>query len=193
LSKIRALPHSAPSRLRCSNTAQAPRNLRSFSKWIFYRGDRIWASGAREEPGASVFEKDRTVLKKRRPGVLIIVENLTVPLDRRVWQEACALRDAGYTVSVICPKGGVHKAPYELLEGIHIFRHPLPVEARGPLGYLAEYSIALFFEFVLSVKAHFKVGFDAVQATTTTSIPSSTRPSSDAGTAGIACFTVWSA
>ncbi|MCU0954452.1 MAG: glycosyltransferase family 4 protein [Hyphomicrobium sp.] len=104
------------------------------------------------------------MLQKRRPGVLIIVENLTVPLDRRVWQEACALRDAGYTVSVICPKGGVHKAPYELLEGIHIFRHPLPVEARGPLGYLAEYSIALFYEFVLSVKAHFKVGFDTVQA-----------------------------
>ena len=42
-------------------------------------------------------------LQKR---VLIIVENLTVPLDRRVWQEAQALRDAGYTVSVICPKGG---------------------------------------------------------------------------------------
>ncbi|MGE5267592.1 MAG: glycosyltransferase family 4 protein [Deltaproteobacteria bacterium] len=104
------------------------------------------------------------MLEKRRPGVLIIVENLTVPLDRRVWQEACALRDDGYTVSVICPKGGVHRASYELLEGIHVFRHPLPVEARGPLGYLAEYSIALFYEFVLSVKAHFKVGFDAVQA-----------------------------
>ena len=39
----------------------------------------------------------------KKPGVLIIVENLTVPLDRRVWQEATTLRDAGYTVSVICP------------------------------------------------------------------------------------------
>jgi len=99
-----------------------------------------------------------------RPSILIIVENLTVPLDRRVWQEACALRDAGYTVSVICPKGGRYTAPYERLDGIHVFRHPLPIEARGALGYVAEYGTALFFEFVLSVKAYFKVGFDAVQA-----------------------------
>lgn len=104
------------------------------------------------------------MLGTRRPGILIIVENLTVPLDRRVWQEACALRDAGYTVSVVCPKGGIYTAPYELLDGIHVFRHPLPIEASGPLGYVAEYSTALFFEFVLSVKAYFKVGFDAVQA-----------------------------
>ena len=100
----------------------------------------------------------------RQPGILIIVENLTVPLDRRVWQEACALRDAGYTVSVVCPKGGKYTAPYERLDGIHVFRHPLPIEARGPLGYAVEYSTALFFEFVLSVKAYFKVGFDVVQA-----------------------------
>jgi glycosyltransferase involved in cell wall biosynthesis len=100
----------------------------------------------------------------RQPGILIIVENLTVPLDRRVWQEACALRDAGYTVSVVCPKGGKYTAPYELLDGVHVFRHPLPIEARGALGYVAEYSSALFFEFVLSVKAYFKVGFDVVQA-----------------------------
>ncbi len=99
-----------------------------------------------------------------RPGILIIVENLTVPLDRRVWQEACALRDAGYKVSVICPKGGIHTAPYELLDGVHVFRHPLPIEARGALGYVGEYSTALFFEFVLSIKAYFKVGFDVVQA-----------------------------
>lgn len=100
----------------------------------------------------------------RQPGILIIVENLTVPLDRRVWQEACALRDAGYTVSVVCPKGGKYTQPYELLDGVHVFRHPLPIEARGPLGYAVEYSTALFFEFVLSVKAYFKVGFDVVQA-----------------------------
>ena len=98
------------------------------------------------------------------PRVLIIVENLTVPLDRRVWQEAVTLRDAGYTVSVICPVGGAYRKRYELLEGIHVFRHPLPYEADGPLGYAVEYSTALFWEFVLSVKAHFKVGFDVIQA-----------------------------
>ncbi|MGQ0673555.1 MAG: glycosyltransferase family 4 protein [Hyphomicrobium sp.] len=101
-----------------------------------------------------------------KPGrrVLIIVENLTVPLDRRVWQEAGALRDAGYTVSVVCPKGGKYTARYELLDGIHVFRHPLPYEADGPLGYALEYGWALAWEFALSVKAYCKVGFDCIQA-----------------------------
>ena len=98
------------------------------------------------------------------PGVLIIVENLTVPLDRRVWQEALALRDAGYTVSVVCPKGGKFTAAYERLEDIHVFRHPLPYEANGALGYVLEYGWALAWEFALSIKAYRKVGFDVVQA-----------------------------
>ena len=92
--------------------------------------------------------------------VLIIVENLNVPLDRRVWQEARTLREAGYTVSVICPKGGKYTKAYELLEGIHIFRHPLPFEADGALGYAIEYGSALLWEFALSIKAYFMVGFD---------------------------------
>jgi glycosyltransferase involved in cell wall biosynthesis len=100
----------------------------------------------------------------RGPSVLIIVENLTVPLDRRVWQEATTLRDAGYTVSVICPVGGRHTARYELLDGIHVYRHPLPYEADGALGYAVEYSWALAWEFTLSIKAAWKVGFDAIQA-----------------------------
>ncbi len=97
-------------------------------------------------------------------GVLIIVENLTVPLDRRVWQEATTLRDAGYTVSVVCPKGGKYTAPYEELDGIHVFRHPLPIEADGCVGYAIEYSWALAWEFALAWKAYFKVGFNVIQA-----------------------------
>lgn len=102
--------------------------------------------------------------QEQAPGILIIVENLTVPLDRRVWQEARTLHDAGYRVSVVCPKGGKYTASYEVLEGVHIFRHPLPYEADGALGYALEYSWALAWEFALSVKAYFKVGFDVVQA-----------------------------
>ncbi|MBI1383297.1 MAG: glycosyltransferase [Rhizobiales bacterium] len=95
---------------------------------------------------------------------LIVVENLTLPLDRRVWQEATALRDAGCTVSVICPKGGKYQAAYECLEGIHIFRHPLPLEADGPLGYALEYGSALFWETLPSFKVKRKIGFDVIQA-----------------------------
>lgn len=57
--------------------------------------------------------------------VLIIVENLPLPFDRRVWQEALALRDAGYQVSAICPKARDFSNSYELIDGIHIYRHPL--------------------------------------------------------------------
>jgi glycosyltransferase involved in cell wall biosynthesis len=101
---------------------------------------------------------------RKNQSILIIVENLTMPIDRRVWQEATTLRDAGYTVSVICPKGAQYTKSYEVLDGIHVFRHPLPFEADGALGYALEYSWALFWEFVLSVRVYFKVGFDCIQA-----------------------------
>ncbi|MFO1170355.1 MAG: glycosyltransferase family 4 protein [Hyphomicrobiaceae bacterium] len=96
--------------------------------------------------------------------VLIIVENLTLPLDRRVWQEATTLRDAGYTVSVICPVGGRYRQSYECLDGIHIYRHPLPYEASGALGYALEYSWALLWEIALCWRVMFKTGFDVIQA-----------------------------
>lgn len=97
-------------------------------------------------------------------GVLIIVENLTVPLDRRVWQESLALTRAGYTVSVVCPKGGTYQADYEVREGVHIFRHPLPMEASGIAGYLIEYVWAWVWELKLAIKAYRKIGFKAIQA-----------------------------
>jgi glycosyltransferase involved in cell wall biosynthesis len=94
--------------------------------------------------------------------VLIIVENLPVPFDRRVWQEACTLRDAGALVSIICPKGKEYTKHYEFLDGIHIYRHSLPFEAKGALGFLLEYSAALFHEFRLAVRVYFKHGFDVI-------------------------------
>jgi glycosyltransferase involved in cell wall biosynthesis len=96
--------------------------------------------------------------------VLIIVENLPVPFDRRVWSEATTLRRAGYEVSVICPKGGDFVASYEVIDGIHIYRHELPIEARGAAAYLLEYPVALFWEFVLSIKVAWRTGFDVIHA-----------------------------
>jgi glycosyltransferase involved in cell wall biosynthesis len=96
--------------------------------------------------------------------VLIIVQNLPVPFDRRVWQEATALKANGYEVAVICPVGRGHTARHECLEGIHIYRHPLPIEAKGALGYLLEYASSLFWELVLSLKVLRRHGFDAIHA-----------------------------
>ncbi|MXN66623.1 glycosyltransferase [Stappia sp. GBMRC 2046] len=94
--------------------------------------------------------------------VLIIVENLPVPFDRRVWSEATTLRAAGYTVSVISPTGKGFEAEYEVIDGIHVYRHKLPVDARGAFGYLREYSSALFHEARLAWKVKRERGFHVI-------------------------------
>jgi glycosyltransferase involved in cell wall biosynthesis len=99
---------------------------------------------------------------KRR--VLIIVENLPCPFDRRVWQEARALRADGYEVSIICPKGKGFEKSHEILEGIHVYRHPLPVEADAALGYALEYTLSLAMEFWLSLRVAMTRGFDVIHA-----------------------------
>jgi glycosyltransferase involved in cell wall biosynthesis len=97
------------------------------------------------------------------PACVIVVENLPVPFDRRVWQEAQALRDSGWTVSVICPVSAQYPGRYELLDGIAIYRHPLPFEARGKLAFLFEYLNALFHEGRLLLKVALTRGFDVIQ------------------------------
>lgn len=101
---------------------------------------------------------------KRQRAVLIIVENLPSPFDRRVWQEATTLRDNGYKVSIICPTGKGFESKFEVIDDIHIFRHNLPTEGSGALGYLLEYSAALLWEFWLAWKVYFRRGFDVIHA-----------------------------
>jgi glycosyltransferase involved in cell wall biosynthesis len=99
------------------------------------------------------------------PGkVLIIVENLPVPFDRRVWMESTTLAAAGYAVSVICPMGKGYEKPFEVIDGIHIYRHPLPPEVSSSAGYLREYGAALWHEWRLARKVKKERGFDAIHA-----------------------------
>ena len=95
--------------------------------------------------------------------VLIVVENLPLPFDRRVWQEARTLKAAGAHVSIICPVGKGHEKRHEVIEGIDIHRHTLPLEASGALGFLGEYGAALFWETVLAWKIYFRHRFDVIQ------------------------------
>ena len=75
---------------------------------------------------------------------LILVENLSVPFDRRVWQECTTLRDAGWQVHVICPKGEKQDTEAEVvLDGVSIHRYPLRPATGGPQGYAREYGLAL--------------------------------------------------
>ncbi len=102
-------------------------------------------------------------MPNERPAVCIIVENLPVPIDRRVWQEARTLRDAGYRVAVICPKGSGFQKSRETLEGIEIYRYWL-WEASGPLGYLLEYSWALTAQFLFALRVYVRTRFRVLQA-----------------------------
>ena len=96
--------------------------------------------------------------------VVIIVENLPIPFDRRPWQEACALRDAGYGVSIISPTGINATARFERIDGIDVHRHPLPREGNGFVGYLAEYGVALWWESVLAWRIFRRQRFDVIHA-----------------------------
>ena len=94
--------------------------------------------------------------------VLIIVENLPVPFDTRVWQEATTLAENGYLVSVICPKGKGYDADYEYLKGVHVYRHDLPAEGNGALGYAREYFCALREELRLAKRIYKERGFHVI-------------------------------
>lgn len=100
------------------------------------------------------------VLKGRR--ALFIVENLPVPFDTRPWVEAQALKEVGMEVAIICPRGKGYEKPYECLSGIHIYRHPFPLEAGKAREYIIEYGSALFWEFWYSLKVFLKMGFDVI-------------------------------
>jgi glycosyltransferase involved in cell wall biosynthesis len=94
--------------------------------------------------------------------VLFIVENLPVPFDTRPWLEAQALKEVGLDVAIICPRGKGYEAPYELLKGIHVYRHPFPIEAGRAVEYLLEYGLALFWELVYSLKIFHKMRFEVI-------------------------------
>jgi glycosyltransferase involved in cell wall biosynthesis len=115
--------------------------------------------------GVTLQGDTRSIERVRKYGrVLIIVENLPCPFDRRVWQEARTLAAAGYQVSIICPKAPGFEESFVQIDGIDIHRHRLPAEADGVLGYALEYSVALAMEFWLSLKILFGRGFDVIHA-----------------------------
>ncbi len=97
--------------------------------------------------------------------ILILVENLSVPFDRRVWQECRALTEAGHDVTVICPRGAKRDTePYALIEGVEIHRYALEAATGGPAGYLKEYGTALWQSLRIAHRLDRERPFDVVQA-----------------------------
>ena len=98
----------------------------------------------------------------RRPHVLILVENLSVPFDRRVWQEARALEEGGHRVTVICPRDARSPQRREHLEGIDIRRFWLPPEGHGLAGLAREYVAALMGMYSLALRVAARQRVDVV-------------------------------
>jgi glycosyltransferase involved in cell wall biosynthesis/SAM-dependent methyltransferase len=97
--------------------------------------------------------------------ILMLVENLPAPADPRVWIEATTLRNQGYQVSIICPKGSSrHRETHACIDRIHIYRYRLPQIGNTSISYVAEYAGALAMTFWLSFTVLLRHGFDVIHA-----------------------------
>jgi glycosyltransferase involved in cell wall biosynthesis len=99
---------------------------------------------------------------RTRATVLILVQNLPVPFDRRVWQEALALTAAGYDVHIVCPRTKGYPRHREVLSGIHIYRYSPGPEARRAAAYLGEYGIAILAQLRLALGIRLRRRIDIV-------------------------------
>lgn len=105
---------------------------------------------------------DRSTKPRR---VLMLVENLSFPWDRRMRHLATALRQDGYEVRVICPKGETQdRLSFEVVAGVHVYRYPLLLQASRPLGFLVEYPWAFLCTAVLSLVIWVRHGFDVIHS-----------------------------
>jgi glycosyltransferase involved in cell wall biosynthesis len=95
--------------------------------------------------------------------VVIVVQNMSVPLDRRVWQECLALRDAGHHVSVVCPRE-VGQSRTQVVDGVAIHTYAPPPVATGPLGYLVEFAYCWLATLVLTMGLQLRRGIEVLQA-----------------------------
>ena len=89
---------------------------------------------------------------------LLIVENNSVPFDKRVWREAVALKDEGALVSVIAPKEGVDSKNFEIIDFINVFRYRLAFSDGSKYGYILEYLSAFTKTFLLFHKVWYGKG-----------------------------------
>jgi glycosyltransferase involved in cell wall biosynthesis len=98
--------------------------------------------------------------------VLMLIENVCFPADRRMWHAAKALQEAGYEVSVICRKGENpdEKPSFEVVRGVKVYRYPMLWDASGKIGYLLEYSWSLFCTAILSLVVWVRDGIDILHS-----------------------------
>jgi glycosyltransferase involved in cell wall biosynthesis len=95
--------------------------------------------------------------------VLIIVQNLPVPFDRRVWLECQALVSAGYQVAVVCPKGDGDPA-YEVLDTVELHKYRPYAPGGSKIGFVTEYAYSFLATTWLTLRARRSGRFAVIQA-----------------------------
>jgi len=105
-------------------------------------------------------KNERPFMKRK---VFIIIENSTFPGDSRVRNEAFALHRNGYQVTVLCPRSKRSSLRHEVIEGIHVYRHPKVQQGSTRFGYLLEYGLALVWELCYSSWIYLRHGFHVIQ------------------------------
>ena len=95
--------------------------------------------------------------------ILIIVQNLPVPFDRRVWLECQALTSAGYDVSVVCPKGGGDPS-FHVVKSVRIYKYRPYAPGGSKMGFIAEYVYSFLATAWMTAKARRSGRFAVLQA-----------------------------
>jgi glycosyltransferase involved in cell wall biosynthesis len=98
-----------------------------------------------------------------RPRVLIIIQNLHVPFDRRVWLECQALVAADYDVTVVCPKGKGDPA-YQVLDGVTMHKYRPYAPGGSAASFILEYAYSFLATLLLVLRARRAGRFDVLQA-----------------------------
>jgi glycosyltransferase involved in cell wall biosynthesis len=107
--------------------------------------------------------RDGTVGTQRRGRVLILVQNLSVPFDRRVWLECQSLVAAGFRVAVVCPKAPGDPTYYRL-RGVDLYKYRPYAPGTSSVSFVLEYVYSFIMTLVLSLRANFRDPFDVVQS-----------------------------
>jgi glycosyltransferase involved in cell wall biosynthesis len=97
------------------------------------------------------------------PRVLIIIQNLWVPFDRRVWLECKALMASGYDVTVVCPKGPGDPS-YQVIDGVTVHQYKAYAPGGSKLGFVTEYAYSFLMTLRLVLRARKAGKFQVLQA-----------------------------
>jgi glycosyltransferase involved in cell wall biosynthesis len=103
------------------------------------------------------------LVEVKKPRILIIVQNLSLPFDRRVWLECQALVSAGYRVTAVCPKT-TGDPSYQVIDGVELYKYRGYAPGGSKLGYVAEYVHSFLATAWLTVRARRRGRFAVIQA-----------------------------